>query len=220
MTVPSATVIGGEDEALDPAAREEQPIEGPGRPGAWGARVRRGSVAIAAALSVTLLAAGGTLLHRARLSSPATVGPDASADRQGTGTELGAGPRPPIAVLGARPEAVPTAPVTVATAAVAAAVAPATRTTRTADVAVTGTLVIDSTPASHVLLDGRPLGATPQSRKDVSAGRHDVAFVYAPGVSCHQTINVFPGGSAKVIDRLGAPSSPDRRCRTAAAAHP
>jgi hypothetical protein len=84
----------------------------------------------------------------------------------------------------------------------------------------TGTLVIDSIPASYVLVDGRPLGPTPLSREGVSTGRHDVAFVYSPGVSCHQSIDVAPGATAKVIDRLGTPESPGRRCRGEAAPHP
>lgn len=79
--------------------------------------------------------------------------------------------------------------------------------------AAPGVLDIDSTPVSHVLIDGRPLGATPRSRESVSPGRHVVVFVYSPGVSCRQSIQVTPGASATVTDRLDAPSTPERRCR-------
>jgi hypothetical protein len=92
---------------------------------------------------------------------------------------------------------------------------PSSRTTPTAPpgLAVPGVLDIDSTPASYVLIDGRPLGATPRLREPVSPGAHVVAFVYAPGVSCQQSIDVSPGASAKVVDRLDAPSTQGRRCR-------
>jgi hypothetical protein len=81
------------------------------------------------------------------------------------------------------------------------------------DLAAPGTLDIDSVPASHVLIDGRPLGATPRIRESVSPGAHVVAFVYSPNVSCRQSIQVLPGATATVMDRLGAPSTPGRRCR-------
>jgi hypothetical protein len=79
--------------------------------------------------------------------------------------------------------------------------------------AAPGVLDFDSVPQSHVLVDGHPLGTTPLTRERVSPGPHVIAFVYAPGVSCRQTIRVAPGTSSAVVDRLGAPSTPGRSCR-------
>ena len=39
-----------------------------------------------------------------------------------------------------------------------------------------GTLNINSTPVSNVILDGKPLGATPKGGLKVSAGPHTVVF--------------------------------------------
>jgi hypothetical protein len=81
------------------------------------------------------------------------------------------------------------------------------------DLAATGILDIDSIPSSLVLVDGRPLGATPRIRESVSSGTHVVVFVYSPEVSCRQSIQVSPGATTTVMDRLGVPPTPGRRCR-------
>jgi serine/threonine-protein kinase len=42
----------------------------------------------------------------------------------------------------------------------------------------TGTLNINSIPASRVLLDGQPMGETPRTGVQVSAGTHTVTFIH------------------------------------------
>jgi serine/threonine-protein kinase len=196
----------GEQEA-PPSSRPEDgpPASAPASPAPRGARAGRVALALAVPALIALCAGGAALALRSRSTAKATLEPAASADRSGAAPELPAGtslsavsppPITPTPSVGGRPP-------------------PAARSARASDPAATGRLDIDSTPASHVLLDGRPLGRTPRIGEPVSAGRHDLAFVYSPGVSCRQSIHVSPGASAKAMDRLGAPPSPGRRCRMA-----
>jgi hypothetical protein len=100
----------------------------------------------------------------------------------------------PVAAL---PAPTPVAPEPVAaTPAANAAAAPA----RPAALAP-GRLNINSIPTSHVVLDGRPLGQTPQLGVRVSPGRHTVVFVNGDKRAV-RGVYVLPGGTKVVAAQL------------------
>lgn len=87
----------------------------------------------------------------------------------------------------------PTPPVATST----ATVRPTATTTATATSTAasgTGTLKMNSNPISKVILDGRPLGNTPQVQT-VSAGKHNVTFVHPEKGRKSVTVDVKAGGS-------------------------
>ncbi len=59
-----------------------------------------------------------------------------------------------------------------------------------------GTLNINSIPVSKVVLDGRPLGNTPQAGISVSAGSHTVTFIHPEKGRKSVTVTVKPGQKA------------------------
>jgi hypothetical protein len=59
-----------------------------------------------------------------------------------------------------------------------------------------GTLNINSIPVSKVVLDGRPLGNTPQAGISVSAGNHTVTFIHPEKGRKSVTVTVKPGQKA------------------------
>jgi serine/threonine-protein kinase len=62
-----------------------------------------------------------------------------------------------------------------------------------------GTLNMNSIPASSVVLDGKPLGSTPQIGVSVSAGTHTVLFVNADqGFKKQVSVTVAAGETKKV----------------------
>jgi hypothetical protein len=58
-----------------------------------------------------------------------------------------------------------------------------------------GTLNLSSIPASNVIVDGRPIGPTPQ-KLTLSAGSHSVMFVHPVRGRKSMTVKVEPGKSA------------------------
>lgn len=64
-----------------------------------------------------------------------------------------------------------------------------------------GRLNINSIPTSHVVLDGRPLGQTPQLGVRVSPGRHTVVFINGDQRAV-RGVHVLPGGTKVVAARL------------------
>ncbi len=67
------------------------------------------------------------------------------------------------------------------------------------------TLNINSLPASAVVLDGKPLGQTPQLHVSVSAGSHTVTFINSDqGLKKTMTVNVSAGDTKPVIAKLKA----------------
>jgi hypothetical protein len=76
-----------------------------------------------------------------------------------------------------------------------------TSSTRTATRGATGTLNINSIPASTILLDGTPKGSTPKVGLVVPAGRHTVLFV-SNGVRKAVSVNVPAGGKATAMTRF------------------
>jgi hypothetical protein len=73
--------------------------------------------------------------------------------------------------------------------------------TKSSAKAGTGTLNINSIPASTILLDGTPKGTTPKVGISVSAGPHTVLFVNK-GVRKAVTVNVPAGGKATAMTRF------------------
>jgi len=65
-----------------------------------------------------------------------------------------------------------------------------------------GTLNINSSPISNVILDGRPLGQTPKIGVKVKAGSHTVVFVHPQHGRKSQTVNVAPGQTAVAVARF------------------
>ena len=66
----------------------------------------------------------------------------------------------------------------------------------------TGTLNINSIPVSNVILDGRPMGSTPQVGLSVPAGNHTVVFVHADHGRKSRVVNVPAGGAATAAVRF------------------
>jgi serine/threonine-protein kinase len=62
-----------------------------------------------------------------------------------------------------------------------------------------GTLTLNSIPVSNVILDGRPLGATPKLNVSVPAGTHTVIFVHPEMGRKAKQVNVTPGKSIPVV---------------------
>jgi serine/threonine-protein kinase len=77
------------------------------------------------------------------------------------------------------------------------------RSTESSETAETGsgTLNINSIPASNILLDGRPVGTTPKVGLSVSAGKHTVVFV-ADGKRASKSVKVAAGQSVTVAHRF------------------
>ena len=73
--------------------------------------------------------------------------------------------------------------------------------TRSAARSATGTLNINSIPASTILLDGTPKGSTPKVGLVVPAGRHTVLFINK-GVRKAVSVNVPAGGKATAMTRF------------------
>jgi serine/threonine-protein kinase len=67
--------------------------------------------------------------------------------------------------------------------------------------AATGTLSINSIPISSVLLDGRPVGSTPQ-RLSLSAGPHSLVFVHPTLGQKERSVRVAPGQTAVAAVRF------------------
>ena len=65
-----------------------------------------------------------------------------------------------------------------------------------------GVLNLGSIPRASVVVDGRPLGMTPQ-RVRVPAGPHSVLFVHPDLGRAARSVNVAPGGSHTVAVQLG-----------------
>jgi serine/threonine-protein kinase len=65
-----------------------------------------------------------------------------------------------------------------------------------------GTLSLDSSPPSKVVLDGRPLGDTPKSNISVTAGNHTVLFANPGGGRKSVTVSVKAGESRSVSVKL------------------
>jgi serine/threonine-protein kinase len=65
----------------------------------------------------------------------------------------------------------------------------------------TGTLSINSIPISNVLLDGRPVGSTPQ-RLNLSAGPHSLVFVHPTLGQKERSVRVAPGQTAVAAVRF------------------
>jgi serine/threonine-protein kinase len=55
-----------------------------------------------------------------------------------------------------------------------------------------GTVSFASTPSTHVLLDGKPIGSTPLIGVSVGPGSHRVTFIRGPRDLKTITINVKP----------------------------
>jgi serine/threonine-protein kinase len=62
-----------------------------------------------------------------------------------------------------------------------------------------GTLTLNSIPVSNVILDGRPLGATPKLNVSVPAGTHTVIFVHPEMGRKAKQVNVTAGKSIPVV---------------------
>ncbi len=117
-----------------------------------------------------------------------------------------AAPRPPAPVAAAPVVAPTPQPTTGAAPAravpVAAAPAPAPAVVKTRPVAkAPGKLNINSIPASHVVLDGRPLGQTPRLGVRVSPGRHTVMFINGEKRAV-RAFSVLPGATKVISARL------------------
>jgi len=65
-----------------------------------------------------------------------------------------------------------------------------------------GTLNINSIPVSNVILDGRPLGQTPQVGMSVPAGAHTVVFVHSEHGRKVRSVTVQPGQTATAAVRF------------------
>ncbi len=66
----------------------------------------------------------------------------------------------------------------------------------------TGTLNINSIPASRVLLDGQPLGETPRTGVSVSAGTHTVTFIHPELGKKSVSVKVGPGETKTASAKL------------------
>jgi PEGA domain len=62
----------------------------------------------------------------------------------------------------------------------------------------TGTLNINSTPSTNIVLDGRPLGKTPISGVKVSAGAHTIVFIGPDGKRKVGSTSIKPGATRSV----------------------
>jgi serine/threonine-protein kinase len=71
----------------------------------------------------------------------------------------------------------------------------------------TGTLNINSLPASRVLVDGTPIGSTPKVDYQVSAGTHTITFVHPDLGKKSISVNVKPGQASVAAVRFKAPSA-------------
>jgi serine/threonine-protein kinase len=76
-----------------------------------------------------------------------------------------------------------------------------------AEKAGTGTLNINSLPASRVLVDGTPIGSTPKVDYQISAGTHTITFVHPDLGKKSISVNVKPGQASVAAVRFKAPSS-------------
>jgi PEGA domain len=65
-----------------------------------------------------------------------------------------------------------------------------------------GTLNINSSPISSVILDGRPLGQTPKIGIKVKPGTHTVVFVHPQHGRKAQTVTVASGQTAVAVARF------------------
>jgi len=92
----------------------------------------------------------------------------------------------------------PTPPTTATTTAPPPSTATATATATATNTAPSGTgkLNMNSIPVSKVILDGRPLGSTPQIGISVSAGRHTVTFISPDKGKKSVSVNVEAGKTA------------------------
>jgi len=66
----------------------------------------------------------------------------------------------------------------------------------------TGTLNINSIPASRVLLDGQPIGETPRTNVSVSAGTHTVTFIHPELGKKSISVKVGPGETKSASAKL------------------
>jgi serine/threonine-protein kinase len=62
-----------------------------------------------------------------------------------------------------------------------------------------GTLSLNSIPASNVILDGKPLGATPKTGVAVTPGQHTVIFVHPEHGRKAKSVNVAAGKTVPVV---------------------
>ncbi|MEZ4301139.1 MAG: PEGA domain-containing protein [Polyangiaceae bacterium] len=69
-----------------------------------------------------------------------------------------------------------------------------------ADSSKKGALNINAAPQARVLVDGKPVGRTPQIGLPVDPGRHTVVFVFADGRQKKQTVTVGPGQTVTAGD--------------------
>jgi hypothetical protein len=65
-----------------------------------------------------------------------------------------------------------------------------------------GTLNINAIPVANVILDGRPLGATPKSGVSVAPGPHTIVFVHPEHGRKVKTVNVEAGKTAAAVVRF------------------
>jgi hypothetical protein len=82
------------------------------------------------------------------------------------------------------------------------AVTGSTPTTAKPKKATGATLNLTSTPASTIVLDGRPLGRTPQNGVSVTAGKHTVVFVNPQRGRKTVKVQVSAGGNKNVSVRF------------------
>ncbi|MEZ4301137.1 MAG: hypothetical protein R3B70_39740 [Polyangiaceae bacterium] len=69
----------------------------------------------------------------------------------------------------------------------------------TTDRSKKGALNINAAPQASVLLDGKPVGRTPQIGLPVDPGKHTVVFVFADGRQKKQTVIVGPGQTVTAV---------------------
>jgi len=75
-------------------------------------------------------------------------------------------------------------------------------TTKAATAAGQGTLNVNSIPVSNVIVDGRPMGATPKMGLSVAAGTHTVVFVHPEHGRKVVTVTVVAGQPATASTRF------------------
>ena len=100
-----------------------------------------------------------------------------------------------------KPAPVSTGPAPTATGPKPTATATATATTTTTAASGMGTLKMNSIPVSKVILDGRPLGNTPQVQQ-VTAGKHSVTFVHPEKGRKSVSVDVKAGGSGTAVAKF------------------
>jgi serine/threonine-protein kinase len=65
-----------------------------------------------------------------------------------------------------------------------------------------GYLNLNSIPASNVVVDGRPLGQTPQVSEKLAAGSHSVVFIHPERGRRAQSVVLAPGARRTVAVRF------------------